>query len=71
MIYTRKFSCKTNRDKFAKKLHPNRIVKTYEYLNKKSNKPVFVVKYYRNTKKLRRLHNFSDPEMDLPHKFNF
>lgn len=59
MIYTRRFYSRKNRKELEEKLHPNRIVLKYDFIDEK-NKRVFGLKYYRDTKKLRRKHKFDE-----------
>ena len=57
MIYTKKFYSYKSLLSLKCKIHPNRIVKEYNY-KESSGKDVFVIKYYRNTKALRKEHGF-------------
>jgi len=57
MINTQRFYSLHSLNQFREKLHPNRVVKEYDYIED-SGKKVYVIKYYRDTKKLRRLYNF-------------
>ena len=57
MIYKRRFNSSETRGSFIKKLHPNRINKTYEFNS--NGLEVFGVKYYRDTKALRIKYLFS------------
>jgi len=59
-IYKKKFFSKRNRKEFIEKLHSNRIVSQYEYIDHKKNK-IFVVEYYRDTKYLRNKFGFESP----------
>ena len=60
MIYKRKFNSIKNYHSFCNRLHKNRIARTYNYDD--NGKVIYVVKYYRDTKKLRERHNFPPAE---------
>lgn len=58
MIYTRKFYSKNSFNSFVKKLHPNRVVAQYHYIESVTSKTVFCIKYFRSTKALKKKYNF-------------
>lgn len=60
MIYKRKFRSLHSRNSFLRKIHMNRIHSFYSFKDNEG-KINWGVKYYRDTKKLRKLHNFPEP----------